>query len=296
MTSKPSPDSAKKPKHNLNRGLPRFFQMSIEYLTKITSRDNPRYKEALKLTTPHGARKQSAIVLSGLKELKLALAKHWPIQSIFLADTKAAEEIYETCLSEQDLTSEIFCLDYKLFKKLVDGREQDAVVAIAEFTERELFANAKIGTSRLIVLDGVQDPGNLGNIIRTAAAFGFTDIISLPGTARLCNPKVWRAAAGSVAAINFYRTNCEQFLKFIENSSFKLLLADIAGQDLNCNLLTKIKSAPFALVLGSEGQGASDELKEQADISIKIPYSDKAESLNVAVAAGILIYELSEFS
>lgn len=187
-------------------------------------------------------------------------------------------------------------LDQKLFAKLVEGREQDEVVAIAEFAEQELLTDTKILADRVIVLDGVQDPGNLGNIFRTAAAFGFTDIISLPGTARLSNPKVWRAAAGSIAAINFYRASYEEFARFIENSKYKLVLADIAGENLNTDMLADIKSKPFALTLGSEGHGASVKVRELCDISIKIPYSDQAESLNVAVAAGILIYNLSEFS
>jgi RNA methyltransferase, TrmH family len=149
-----------------------------------------------------------------------------------------------------------------------------------------------------VVLDGVQDPGNFGTIVRSADAFGAAWVCTLPGTVDPWNPKAVRSAAGSSLRVPIVETTQEQLKDYLSARGFRTLGADMAGAPVG----TAGHDGPaggavrVALVLGNEGAGLRPETRSLLDGTVSVPVRRAIESLNVGVAAGILLYELSRES
>lgn len=148
----------------------------------------------------------------------------------------------------------------------------------------------KIG-DKVIVLDNVQDPGNLGTIIRSAVAFNFDTIILSDDTVDLYNPKVIRATQGMIFKINFIIGNLVDILKKLQSKKYVIYGTDVVDGK---NIKTIEKSKKFAIIMGNEGNGISSDVKALCSNFIYIPMNKNCESLNVAVATSIIMYELSE--
>ena len=187
---------------------------------------------------------------------------------------------------------EVFVLSGRLFAALALTETSQGVLAAVRMPQLSL---ANIGPdhlkpgSNVLVLDRLQDQGNVGTVIRTADAAGYKAVIALKGTADLFAPKTVRAAAGSLFRVRLALAETEEeLLRFTRAAGKKLAAACPAGsryyyeEDLRHDI---------ALVLGNEGNGISESLLEKADVKIKIPMSGSIESLNVAAAAAILMYE-----
>ncbi|MEP6590375.1 MAG: RNA methyltransferase [Gemmatimonadota bacterium] len=141
----------------------------------------------------------------------------------------------------------------------------------------------------LVILDAVQDPGNVGTIARTALAFGASGLIALPGTADLENPKTVRGAMGALFRLPHLHADDVAVLHWLGAESIALWATAMAGESIEC----RVPVHPVALVLGNEGAGVRDELLKRADRRVSIPIQPIAESLNVAVAAGILLHQVT---
>ncbi|MEX2597417.1 MAG: RNA methyltransferase [Salibacteraceae bacterium] len=141
----------------------------------------------------------------------------------------------------------------------------------------------------ILALDGISDPGNLGAIIRTADWFGIKDIIASAETVDVLNPKVVQATMGSLFRVRFEQVDLIQKLSVLkdDNPAFKIFTSSLEGKNLDA-----LKTAPeyAALIIGSEAHGVSDNLKNISDDLLKIPGWGGAESLNVAIAAGVLLF------
>lgn len=147
----------------------------------------------------------------------------------------------------------------------------------------------KIG-DRVLILDNVQDPGNLGTIIRSAVAFNMDTIILSEDTVDVYNPKVLRATQGMIFKLNIIIANLDEMLKELKNDNYQIYGTDVFdGKSVKS--IAKIKK--FAIIMGNEGQGLSSSVKEKCTDFIYIPMNKACESLNVAVATSIILYELS---
>jgi len=180
------------------------------------------------------------------------------------------------------------------FESACETESPQGILAIGEVPERSLGdLRASLGSSmaeplRLLVLDGVQDPGNVGTIIRTAAAFGVLATVSLPGTVDLWNAKVVRSAMGAQFHHSCLSCTWDELDTFRHEQPFAIWAADAAGTSID-GLDQPLR---LALVVGNEGAGLSALSRTRADRLVALPLSAIVESLNVAVAAGILLYEL----
>ena len=144
----------------------------------------------------------------------------------------------------------------------------------------------------VVVLDAVQDPGNFGTIVRSADAFGAALIVALPGTVDPWNPKAVRSAAGASLRIPIVETTIDAVLEHLRAHGALLLGADMAGESVE-----QVRhDGPVALALGNEGAGLGAAVRAVCDRLVSVPISGAAESLNVGVAAGILMYLLSRTS
>ena len=175
-----------------------------------------------------------------------------------------------------------------VFASASETESPQGVLAIAEIPDRSL-ATLDVGeTARLVVLDAVQDPGNVGTILRTAAALGATAAVALPGTVDLWNAKVVRSAMGAGFHFPVFSATWSELDVFRKEHGVALWGTDSSG-----TALAELRApARLALVVGNEGGGLSDEARSRADVLAALPIGAVVESLNVAVATGIFLYQL----
>ena len=139
---------------------------------------------------------------------------------------------------------------------------------------------------KVVILDDIQDPGNVGTIIRTAYAFNFDTVIVSDKTASIYNDKVIRATQGMVFHINVITENVVSAINELKKEGFKVYSTTMNGNVI----IENVNDEKFAFVLGNEGAGISEEVKNICDASIKIPMNEKCESLNVAISGAIIMY------
>ena len=250
----------------------------------ITSKDNPVYKSACRLTRKKYRDDAGMYLIEGVKSLEDALQLGIGIRNIFIREDRAVPESFPA-----EKTS---LMDRELFEKLSGTETSQGVIAVADknITDISSFAG-RMGNSNdnVVILDRLQDPGNAGTIIRTAEAAGYRAVIVMSGTADVYSPKVVRAAAGSLFRMQlFSSSDMNETVRILKASGKCIVSADLDtdvmynGVDLSENI---------ALVIGNEGQGVSRGFLEASDIKVRIPMEGSIESLNAAVAAGILMYQ-----
>lgn len=170
-----------------------------------------------------------------------------------------------------------------VMKKLSNLTNVPNVIGIAKKTEtKEVKGN-------ILILDTIQDPGNLGTIIRSAVAFGIDTIVASPETVDLYNTKVIRGTEGLIFKINYIVTDLKEFLRN-NKDKYTIYTTNVSnGEDVS-----KIEiNNQFILIMGNEGRGVSDDLADFADSTIYIPIQN-CESLNVAIATSIILYEFNK--
>ena len=174
------------------------------------------------------------------------------------------------------------------FESASDTESPQGVLAIGEVPGRPLEELPLGDRARLLVLDAVQDPGNVGTILRTAAALGATATIALPGTVDLWNAKVVRSAMGTLFRHPACAVTWDALAAFLDRHDVALWGADAGGVALD----SRAAPARLAIAVGNEGAGLSDAVRARAERIVSLPIAADVESLNVAVASGILLYEL----
>jgi len=256
-------------------------------LRRVEGRHNPLVKE-LRSAFSHGElTKHGYCAIEGLRILEEAIRSSLRFRAVFFSESAAARA--QRLLSQIGAHVETLLLPDKLFSTVVPSETPQGVAALArwkEFSLEEVLARSQGGS--LLAVSGVQDPGNLGTILRSAEAFGAGGIVLGEGTVSVFNPKVVRASAGSVFRIPVVRTKLadaaiemkKHGLRLIATSSHKGAALDQA------NL-----SGPLVIFIGSEGAGLSRDLIKAMDEVGSIPHSPKVESLNAGVAASIVLYE-----
>lgn len=174
------------------------------------------------------------------------------------------------------------------FRSAAETESPQGVIAIAEVPQHSLESFAGRETLRLLVLDAVQDPGNVGTILRTSAALGVDATIALPGTVDLWNAKVVRGAMGASFRHPVMHASLDDLFSFATDQNIELWGADASGKPVE----SRDTPARLALVVGNEGAGVSSSMRERLTRLVSLPISGDVESLNVAVATGILLYHL----
>jgi TrmH family RNA methyltransferase len=174
------------------------------------------------------------------------------------------------------------------FASAAETESPQGVLAVAEIPDRSLDTLALPPRARLVLLDGVQDPGNVGTIVRTAAALGAVAVLALPGTVDLWNAKVVRSAMGAGFHVPAFACTWDELDTFRRRQPVTLWGADAGGTALE----TLETPDRLALVVGNEGAGLSPESLGRVDRLVSLPINSTVESLNVAVATGILLYQL----
>lgn len=175
------------------------------------------------------------------------------------------------------------------FASAADTESPQGVLAIGE-TPSHALDDVLAAHGAIVVLDALQDPGNVGTILRTAAAFGAAGVVALPGTVDLWNAKVVRSAMGALFRLPTVHATADELGDRLAARGIPLWAADAAGDPLD----GAVVAPRVAVALGNEGAGLSPALRARADRLVAIPIAPGVESLNVAVAAGILLYTLAQ--
>ena len=246
-------------------------------MTIITSKANSVVKNAKKL---HQKKyRKSAYLIEGWHLLEEAVQAGVTIEKIF------ALESYREQLAAFPQTvwvSEDILLD------LADSQTPQGIVAVVQ---KEEVGQVDFSQGKFLFLEDVQDPGNVGTIIRTADAAGFTGVIVSDKSADIYSLKTLRSMQGSHFHLPIYRMSSQALLKETKEAAIPVLATTLSKDSVDYRELPPIEN--FVLVMGNEGQGISPLMAESADQLVHISMKGQAESLNVAVAAGILIFHLS---
>ena len=251
----------------------------------IESKQNPRVKELRAALLRPGRGDAESIALEGIHLVVEALRSGLELTTIFVSQGHEAL-IDQLTLSD---TVEILSVPPEVLASAVTTESPQPIAALAR-PRNWAWDELLVAPSLLIVLSGIQDPGNLGTILRSSEAFGATGAICLTGTVSRWNPKAMRASAGSVFRLPTLTASENKCFERLRAAGLRTLATSsheaepIGSQNLNC---------PVAIVIGSEGSGLSAELAAQCDARITIPCPGPVESLNAAVAASILLYEAS---
>lgn len=173
----------------------------------------------------------------------------------------------------------------EIMKKLTNLDTPPNIIGLCKKTEEKIVGN------KILILDDIQDPGNLGTIIRSSVAFNIDTIILSNNTVDLYNPKTIRSTQGMLFHINIIRNNLIEEINKLKKDNYTIYTTDVEdGENIkNINIPNK-----YALIMGNEGNGVSSNVKQLADNKIYIKTNKLVESLNVGVATSILLYELGD--
>ncbi len=261
----------------------RFWQMKV---MEINSSKNELFKDIYKLKQKKYRYRSNSFLIEGIKLVKHAAKQCETIEYLMFCQTLIAPEIIEEILTIVPETTNVLYLPKDLFEDISDTVNSQGVIAIVQIPKamESLKANGLY-----IALDRIQDPGNLGTIIRTADAAGFDGLIYNKGTVDPYGEKVLRSTMGSIFSLP---------LLAVENLAETLATAKLNGTAVFCTSLEDSEDYSEAnyqegaiIVIGNESQGVSEEVFEQASQKIKIPIYGQAESLNAAIAAAVIMYE-----
>jgi TrmH family RNA methyltransferase len=205
-----------------------------------------------------------------------------------LADAPRGAALLASLASRTDF--ETVELSDRDFASAAETESPQGVLAIGETPERSLADYSGVSPLTLLVLDAVQDPGNVGTIVRTAAALGATATVALPGTVDLWNAKVVRSGMGTHFFHPAFHATAEDLASFLDASGAELWGADAKGELVGA----RSRPARLALAVGNEGSGLTAATRDRADALVALRIAPDVESLNVAVAAGILLHALRQ--
>ena len=254
----------------------------------VQSKQNPRLKE-LRQALAHPGRNRSGLVgIEGPNLLEEALRAGLQIGCVFAA--QGSEHLLDglPLLPE----TEILLLPRDLLDSALTTEAPQSIAALVvqpDWTWAHLLGS-KLNTPLLIVLAGLQDPGNLGTIVRSAEAFGASGILTLSGTVSPWNPKAVRASAGSVFRVPLLAVTAPDCFAQLREAGVKIWTTSVhKAQPADLVDLTQ----PIAILIGNEGNGVPTELAAQAAGALTIPCPGAVESLNAGVASSVLLYEAS---
>ena len=236
----------------------------------IESVSNQNFKFINKLKMKKYRDKENSFIIESRKLVDEAIASSANIDFIFLREGVSFESPYKTLVFSE-----------ALFDKLSSMTSPDGIGAVVKKKESE-----KLTSPKILLLDGINDPGNIGTMIRTSEAFGFRDIILMPATVDIYNEKSLRASMGSIFRLNIVEMDYRDLGKL--KTSYKILAADMDGLDIR----EYEKKSNIILAIGNEANGLSKNIRDLTSDFVKIPMEGEIESLNAAIAASIIMNRL----
>lgn len=254
--------------------------------TKITSAANQHIKDVIQIREKRAKFRHTAFLVEGPHLVEMALDAGVQIKEIFVTEEFMNTKEHQAMLEK--ITGTVFEVSEQILKKITDTETPQEIAAVAGYEPGKLDTLSLKAKPLLVVLDAIQDPGNLGTIIRTADAAGADAVILLPGSCDAFMPKVTRATAGSMFNLPLIYAEAATLVDWLHKKKIQLA---VTAADAKKTVFEADLSNGIAIAFGNEAQGISDQLKKVADLFLNIPVLGKAESLNVATAAAVCLYE-----
>ncbi len=255
----------------------------------IESKENDLFKYTKKLKERKNRSKSNKYLIEGFRLVQEAFKAKINID--YLIINKDGQEKIDEFLNDEFLSNymnedmKIYEMSDSLFKEITSTENPQGILAIINMNMKPLQANGEF----YLLCDRLQDPGNLGTIIRTAHAAGVQGIILTKGTVDIYNEKTIRSTMGSIFYIPIHYDNDNlSLVKSLKKDGFNLIVTSL---DTDKNFFDVNLKGKVLLTVGNEGNGVSDEVMNIADTKVKIPMPGNAESLNVAIATSVIIYE-----
>ena len=251
----------------------------------ITSKDNETIKHIRKLKEKKYRDEYGEYIVEGIKLINEAIEEKQNVKTIIVCDNCNKEALNQNSMYE---VAKLDCIyvDEKVFNTITEVKNPQGILAVVEKQNKEKQIN--FNEDIIVVLDDIQDPGNLGTILRTVDSVGLSQIIVSKKSGDVYNSKVVRSTMGAIFRVNVIESeNLKDTIKEIKKHKFNVISTSLDTDkglyDINLN--------KTVIVIGNEANGVSKEIQELSDIKIKIPMLGKTESLNASVATGIVLYE-----
>lgn len=257
-------------------------------MLEINSSKNPIIKEVKGLSRKKNRWNEKLFIIEGIKLIEEAIASSMTIKYIFYSEILTHVDGGREFLDKIIDRKETIKLSKEVFRQTSGLENPQGVMAVLEFKDRDIEEIYKENLSFILFLDELNDPGNLGTIIRTADAFDIGGIVLGMGCVDPYNSKVVRSTMGSIFRLPIYNINDnEEFFKRAKENKYSIVTTSLNGRLLSEeDFLEKA-----VVVIGNEANGVSDRIIDISDKQIKIPMPGKAESLNAGVAASLIMYE-----
>lgn len=252
----------------------------------ISSTSNHQIKNIAKLLKSSKARKEQGLFLVEGIKMFLEAKKLGLVERAYVA-----EELYEKWKGQEELEGVKYeVVSSKVFKEITDTMTPQGIIATVHMKEKSVEDMLQGSEVRLVFLENVRDPGNLGTIVRTAEGAGMTGIILSKESVDIYNPKVVRSTMGSIFRMPFvYVEDFLGVMKQVQGAGVELYATHLKGEKYYDQVVYEPK---VGIIIGNEANGITDEAANQADCYVKIPMEGKVESLNAAVAASVMMYEI----
>jgi len=252
----------------------------------ITSKDNETIKKIRKLKEKKFRDQDAKYIIEGVKLIREAITEKAVIDTIVVCDNCVKTgEIDPKVLYEIAKYNCVY-VDEKVFNNITNVQNPQGLLAVVE--KKNSDKDIKYNEDVIVVLDDIQDPGNLGTILRTIDSVGLSQVIVSKKSGDVFNPKVVRSTMGAIFRVNIIESeDLVSTLKEIKKHKYEVVATSLQTEESIYDMNYKRK----VIVIGNEANGVSKEILEISDKKIKIPMLGKAESLNAAVATGVILYE-----
>src|SRR5689334_10628162 len=255
----------------------------------ITSVQNPRVKAAAKLRDRSGRDGQGRIIIDGVREISRAIAAGVEVAELFCLPELCGDAEHQRLLdSAKKARAELMEVTPQVMEKLSFGHRMEGVVATAKPPQRSLASLMLPEEVLVAVIEGVEKPGNLGAVVRTADAAGVSAVIVADSGTDLCNPNAIRASLGAIFTVPVCTATAAEALAWLRQERFRLFAAHVNGD-------APYDAADFrgraAIALGSEARGLTNHWQAADITSIRLPLLGSVDSLNLSATAAVLFYE-----
>jgi TrmH family RNA methyltransferase len=257
--------------------------------SKITSRQNSHVKDAVRLRSGHERRARGQIIVDGPREIARAVESDVKPITLFVCEDLCKSADCQSAISAVQATrAELLSVSPEVFEKLAFGERNDGLVLVAE-PSRTNLCDLKLPKEPLVaVLEGLEKPGNVGAILRSADAAGVDAVIIADGRTDLYNPNTIRASIGTVFRKNVCEASTSETISWLQEKGVSMVAARPDAELLytSANLQRGV-----AIVLGSEAAGLSQAWTDAGAVAVRLPMHGIADSLNVSTTAAVLFYE-----
>ena len=252
----------------------------------ITSKDNEIIKGIRKLKDKKNREENNQYIIEGIKMIEEAIKEKAEISKIIICEECLQSDALDKKLLYEIAKFDCIYVSKKIMEHLTTVVNPQGIMAVIERTNK----GSKINYNEdiILVLDGIQDPGNLGTILRTADSVNLKQIVVTKETADVFNPKVVRSTMGAIFRVNVIESDdLVKTLKEIKKNKFKIVATSLGAEESIYDIDYKKK----AIIIGNEANGVSKAVLDIADKKVIIPMLGKAESLNASIATGVILYE-----